>query len=114
MIGQKIKIYPTNEQKLILDTMFEFAKHAYNVMLNKWQEEYRLFKDGIIQSKPSEYKIRDWYKKNKEEIYQNMSNMIIETEAEHLAYAYQKFFKTKKGCINFNDLNYLFEKKHRF
>ena len=97
MIGQKIRIYPTNEQKIILDQMFDFAKEAYNTMLNKWQEEYQAFKNGKIDKKPSEYQIRDWYKQNKDEKYQNMTNMIVETEAEHLAFAYKRFFKTKKG-----------------
>lgn len=97
MIGQKIRIYPTNEQKVILDEMFDFAKHSYNMLLNKWKEQYELYKENNRYKKPSVYFVRDWYKKNKEEQYQHLSNMIIETEAEHLGSAFEIFFKNKKG-----------------
>ena len=92
MIGQKIRIYPTSEQKEQLEKMFEFSRHAYNTMLKEWESEYSNYKDGISESRPSGRKVRDWYKQNKEDCYKDMSNMIIETVSEHLEYAYKKFF----------------------
>ena len=96
MIGQKIRIYPTSEQKEQLERMFEFSRHAYNTMLKEWKQEYSNYKDGISKSYPSSRKIRDWYKQNKEASYKDMSNMIIETVSEHLEDAYKRFFN-KKG-----------------
>ena len=97
MIGQKIRIYPTSEQKEQLERMFEFSRHAYNTMLKEWEYEYLNYKDGISESRPSSRKIRDRYKQNKEDYYKDMSNMIIETVSEHLENAYKRFFD-KKGC----------------
>lgn len=96
MIGQRIRIYPTNEQKEELENIFEFSRHAYNTMLKEWEREYSNYKDGINKSRPSSRKIRDWYKQNKEDCYKDMSNMIIETVSEHLDNAYKRFFE-KKG-----------------
>ena len=95
MIGQKIRIYPTSEQKEQLEKMFEFSRHAYNTMLKEWESEYSNYKDGISESRPSGRKVRDWYKQNKEECYKDMSNMIIETVSEHLEHAYKRFFNKK-------------------
>ena len=92
MIGQKIRIYPTSEQKEQLERMFEFSRHAYNTMLKEWKREYLNYKDGTSESRPSGRKIRDWYKANKEDCYKDMSNMIIETVSEHLEDAYKRFF----------------------
>ena len=92
MIGQKIRIYPTSEQKEQLERMFEFSRHAYNTMLKEWKREYSNYKDGTGESRPSSRKIRDWYKANKEDCYKDMSNMIIETVSEHLEDAYKRFF----------------------
>ena len=92
MIGQKIRIYPTSEQKEQLERMFEFSRHAYNTMLKEWKREYSNYKDGISETRPSGRKIRDWYKANKEDCYKDMSNMIIETVSEHLEYTYKRFF----------------------
>ena len=39
MIGQKIRIYPTSEQKEQLERMFEFARHADNTMRKEWKRE---------------------------------------------------------------------------
>ena len=77
MIGQKIRIYPTNKQKEQLEKIFEFSRHAYNTMLKEWKQEYSNYKNGISKSCPSSRKIRDWYKQNKEDCYKDMSNMII-------------------------------------
>ena len=92
MIGQKIRIYPTSEQKEQLERMFEFSRHAYNTMLKEWKREYSNYKDGISETRPSGRKIRDWYKQNKDDCYKDISNMIIETVSEHLEYAYKRFF----------------------
>lgn len=92
MIGQKIRIYQTSEQKEQLERIFEFSRHAYNTMLKEWKREYSNYKDGISETRPSGRKIRDWYKVNKEDCYKDMSNMIIETISEHLEDAYKRFF----------------------
>ena len=92
MIGQKIRIYPTNKQKEQLERMFEFSRHAYNTMLKEWEREYSDYKSGISRSHPSGRKVRDWYKQNKEDCYKDMSNMITETASEHLEAAYKNFF----------------------
>ena len=92
MIGQKIRSYPTSEQKEQLERMFEFSRHAYNTMLKEWKREYSNYKDGISETRPSGRKIRDWYKQNKDDCYKDISNMIIETVSEHLEYAYKRFF----------------------
>ena len=92
MIGQKIRIYPTNKQKEQLEKIFEFSRHAYNTMLKEWKQEYSNYKNGISKSCPSSRKIRDWYKQNKEDCYKDMSNMIIETVSENLEAAYKNFF----------------------
>ena len=44
MIGQKIRIYPTSEQKEQLEKIFEFSRHAYNIMLKEWKQEYSNYK----------------------------------------------------------------------
>lgn len=45
MIGQKIRIYPTNKQKEQLGKIFEFSRHAYNTMLKEWKQEYLDYKE---------------------------------------------------------------------
>lgn len=92
MIGQKIKIYPTNDQKQTLDEMFKFANHAYNKMLEYWNTCYKEYKAGNLATSPYEYFVRDWYKANKEQEYSNMTNMIIDNEAHHLSNAFKRFF----------------------
>lgn len=103
MIGQKIRLYPTKEQQLMLDKMFKFAAHAYNKMLEYWKKCYNDYKSGIVKSSPSAYLVRDWYKNNKELEFANMTNMIIETESEHLGNAFKKFFNKKAKYPKFKN-----------
>lgn len=89
MISQKVRLYPTKEQKVYLDELFGFSRHAYNMMLDHWKNEY------AAGNKPSGRSCRDWYKKNKEDWAADYSNRIIESVSENLEIAFQRFFKKK-------------------
>lgn len=101
MIGQKIRIYPTEEQERFLEELCGFYRHAYNMMLAHKKVNFNL----------SFREIRDWYKLNKEPWANQYSNMIIESASEDLKDAFQRFFakqnrypsfKTKRNGLRFS------------
>ena len=101
MIAQKIALKITNKaQAEYLDKRIEFARRSYNSMLENHKDAYNTWKN-LTESekqknkdlKPTIRKIRDKQKANKIIGFEDCSNMIVETEAEHLDRAFKRFFK---------------------
>ena len=101
MIAQKIALKISNKaQAEYLDKRIEFARRSYNSMLGNYKDAYNTRrnlteseKQENKNSKPTMRKIRDKQKANKIIGFEDCSNMIVETESEHLDCAFKMFFK---------------------
>jgi putative transposase len=88
----KIRLFPTEEQKVLMYKSCGVARFAYNWALAKWEEEYKL---GL---KPSKLSIKKEFNntvkkdKNYNWLYE-VSGQITVQAFEDLNRAYENFFK---------------------
>ena len=101
MISQKIALKIKNKKQAnYLDKRIEFARRSYNAMLGNYNDSFKFWKSlseeekqQNKESKPTIRKIRDKQKLNKIVGFEDCSNMIVETESEHLDFAFKMFFE---------------------
>jgi len=89
--SQKIRIYPNNKQRTFLSKHCGCARLAYNICLNKWDEDY---KNNI--AKHNYYSIKKWFNQYKKEnfsfIYE-VSKWCVEAAIKDLDFSFQNFYK---------------------
>jgi putative transposase len=87
--AHKIRIYPNNRQRTLLEKSCGCARLAYNVCLAKWNQDYQ---SGI---KHSYYSIKKWFNGIKQEKYPficEVSKWAPEAAIADLNGAFKKFF----------------------
>ena len=106
--GYKYRFYPTDEQKLYLAKIFGSCRYVYNRLLAETNKAYQDHKESPdVSPKPKIsgigfcYAVTAW--KNTEETAWLCENpaQVIQQPAHHLAEAYQRAFKAKKGFPRF-------------
>lgn len=105
--GFKYRIYPTKEQKVLLERTFGSARHVYNHFLDYCTATYETYKlqchkTGELPDKPSvSYKFLSAcltiYKQQPDRLWLNdVSSVALQQEVKKLARAFSNFF-SKKG-----------------
>ena len=111
--GFKYPIYPTEEQKILIEKTFGCCRYVYNKTLAETIKEYEAYKIAcrsnikIEKPKVSGYdfckKITN-YKKDNESLWLNEVNAVaLQQSVMRLGSAFTKFFKFKKGYPKFKN-----------
>lgn len=104
----KFRIYPTNEQRILLNKTFGCCRYAYNHFLNARIEAYKENKETLNYNKCSSLLTE---LKQRLEWLQEVDKFALQNALKDLDKAYQNFFKAGKGFPKFkskhsNMLNY--------
>ena len=96
----KFRLYPTNEQKELINKTFGCSRLVYNYYLNKKQELYKQEKKTL-----SCYDtIKDLKNLSKERPFlKEVDSMALRTSLFDLDNAYNKFFKENIGYPNYKN-----------
>ena len=94
----KIKIYPTEEQKALIEKAFGCKRYIYNFMLNLKQKLYNFY--GINLSYNHMSKILTEFKKQKSWL-QEPDKCSLQNSIKDLDFAYQNFYNGITGFPNF-------------
>lgn len=86
----KVRIYPNEEQKILIDKTFGYARYVYNFMLNLKQKLYEYY--GLNLSYNHMSKILTELKRHKVWL-KEVDKCSLKTAIKDLDSAYQKFFK---------------------
>lgn len=86
----KVRIYPNEEQKILIDKTFGYARYVYNFMLNLKQKLYEYY--GLNLSYNHMSKILTEFKRHKVWL-KEVDKCSLKTAIKDLDSAYQKFFK---------------------
>ena len=102
--GYKIKIYPTEEQKVFLNRQIELFRYVYNWALGKEEEQYTLYKNGLV--KKSFLEVLDLYTLFRDERKEKPWLCEIPTHTakeaiRNMIRGYKKFFKKASGRPKF-------------
>jgi putative transposase len=93
----KIRIYPNQNQKEILDKTFGCCRFIYNKMLEERIQTYKEFKDDKDSLYNFTYKTEKEYKQEYS-FLKEVDSKALQSEWRHLKSAYDNFFRTlKKG-----------------
>ena len=102
--GYKYRIYPTDSQKEQLAKIFGSCRYVYNRLLAESKVAYLLYKEDPTKTlKPSItgislcYFVTAWKQQEETSWLAENPAQVIQQPAHHLADAYQKAFKSKKG-----------------
>jgi len=90
--AHKIRIYPNNAQRTLLEKHCGCARLAYNVCLAQWNKDYE---NGI---KHNYFSIKKWFNSIKHELYpfiSDVSKWSPEAAIADLGRAFNRFFKKK-------------------
>jgi putative transposase len=86
----KVRIYPTNEQKILLSQSFGNVRFVYNYFLNKSSEDYKInktkFNYYVLQNQIPELK-------EKFQFLKKTDSASLQRSLGHLSQAYKNFFK---------------------
>ena len=98
--GFKVKLHPTNEQRILMLKSFGTARYIYNWALNRQKENYeaggKFISAGDLKKEITKLK--------KQEEYKWLSEVSVKVPAQaaiDLCEAYEKFFKKKVGYPKF-------------
>ena len=94
------RIYPTEEQKILLAKHFGSVRFIYNHFLNICKDSYEVTKKKpskatLEKQLPSLKTIHPWLKE--------INSQSLQSTLTHLDKAYQRFFKTKNGFPKFKN-----------
>lgn len=102
--GYKYRIYPTAEQKQYLAKIFGNCRFIYNHLLSKCIEDYQTYLgDKQNRERPNVtgiglcYHVTEWKHLPEYHWLKDSPAQVIQQPAHHLAAAFMKFFKEKKG-----------------
>ena len=101
--GYRIKIYPTDEQKEILNKQINLFRYVYNWGLSFVQDYYKKYKEYIS--------ISELFKelsklRNSNEWLQEIPLHSARLALMHLDYAFKKFFKHESGFPKYKSKKY--------
>ena len=104
--AHKIRIYPTREQEVQLKKTVGTVRFAYNWGLAKWEEQYKAFKEGKRDTKPSQYTLMKDWAREKSAWAREVATKPQQRAFIDLGMAYNNYFKKrsarptfkKKGC----------------
>jgi len=85
--SHKTRIYPNENQKGMLEKLFDYSRYCYNLGLETWKEMYN------NDEKCTHYKVRDETKTKKQDWEKQYTTNIFETAIEDLNNAFNLFFK---------------------
>ena len=88
----KVRIYPNEEQKVLIDKTFGCARYVYNFMLNLKQKLYKNF--NITLGFYNMSKVLTELKRHKMWL-KEVDKWSLQNALKDLDYAYQKFFEGK-------------------
>lgn len=92
----KVRIYPTDDQKKLIEKSFGVARFAWNIALSEWNYEYNEYRNGKLDKRPNARNLRNkfvshvkpnvsWLSEVSKETY---SNSILD-----LGEAWNRYFK---------------------
>lgn len=95
--SHKVRIYPTDEQKDIIEKSFSVARYAWNLSLQEWNGMYSTYRtSGRKEDKPSAYTIRNKFVKLVKPLNPWLLEVSKETYANsilELGDAWNRYFK---------------------
>ena len=96
--GSKLRIYPTEEQKITIDRYIEVFREIYNWGINKEEELRQLQKQGKVKYGFCSFRsLRKMYRKERKEnpnsIWNDMPSTSGSLALQNVETAYKKFFK---------------------
>ena len=96
--GYKIEIFPTEEQKEYFERCFSLTRYIYNWALNLENEQYRLYKEGLVEKKDkflSAYTLHRKYTKlrNEKPFLQLISYEAARIIINDVIYAFESFWR---------------------
>lgn len=114
--GYKFPIYPTEEQKVLLEKTFGCCRYVYNKALAEAKEEYEVYKEVLekrlvpaIKPNVSGYGFTlrlPSYKLNPDSLWlSEVSSVALQQSLLNLGNAFTRFFKEKKGYPKFKKKN---------
>ncbi len=93
----KIRVYPNQNQKEVLDKTFGCCRFIYNKMLEERIQSYKEFKDDKESLYNYKYKTEKEYKQEYS-FLKEVDSKALQSEWRHLKSAFDNFFKNlKKG-----------------
>ena len=96
--AHKIKLNPTNNQKIFFEKSFGTVRFTYNWALNKWQEDY---KSGVKQSAYNLIKHLNSIKKTDFPWMLDVGKTCGQYAIHNVESAYKKMWKEKTGYPKF-------------
>ena len=94
----KVRLYPNQEQAIMLDKTFGCCRFLFNKMLEERIRVYRELKDDKETLYNHEYKTERQYKKE-HEFLKEVDSKALQSEWRHLKSAYDNFFRNVKKRI---------------
>lgn len=104
----KYRLYPNNEQKVMLAKTFGCVRLVYNKMLNERIETYKEYKDDKEELKKQKYPTPAKYK-NDYPFLKEIDSLALANAQLNLDKAYKKFFKEGMGFPKFKS-----KKEHNY
>ena len=99
--GHMARIYPTQKQQNILNTIFNTSRFAYNYFLAERVRSYK--EDGVSLSYNKTSSMLTALKREKDHLWLNDSDsMALQESLRDLDKAYQNFFKGNAGFPRFH------------
>jgi putative transposase len=109
--GYKFPIYPTEQQKILLNQTFGCCRYVYNKALSEAKLEYEAYKEACkLHTQAPKPKISGYDFVNKLMIYKHdpltpwlndVNSVALQQSMLHLGSAFSRFFKLKKGYPKF-------------
>ena len=100
--GYKIKLYPTEDQKIFLNRQIELFRWVYNWVIGVETDRYKMYKNGEIKEKPF-LGVLDLYsllieERKKKEWLKDINTHTAKEAIRNALIAYKKFFS---GCCRY-------------
>lgn len=92
----KIKMYPNDAMRKVLNSLFDYRRYCYNLALEVWNDMYDeslLMNDKAL--RPNECKVRNELVFNKMDWQYYLSARVLQFAVSDLAQAWQNFFDPK-------------------
>ena len=100
LIAYKYRIYPNNDQKVLLEKHFGCSRFVYNQALSEKSERYKTKKESISINKLI-LKLKDTKKIREFEWLKEVNSQTLQSSLRNLDVAFQRFFKKKSGYPRF-------------
>ena len=95
-----MRIYPTEEQKQLIDTTFDCCRYVWNGFLALKTQRYQDFKENINFNKMSSILTQI---KKADDFLTKVDSMALQQELKYLSHAFDKWFKhVKKNGVTFS------------